>query len=354
MRRASPYSTAPSSRPPSDGSSGPGLRKSSSSRSLASQYDRPYNGPLPPVPAYPDGLAPPTRPFIHRNDSSSSLSSLPSSLYGAARPLLPPSAMLHIKAAESEPSFIDPSPPSSPIEETPPEATGPTTTSITEQMKCKVFLQEQHAKWKSLGSSNLKLYHESPTNVKQLVVQSDAKKPPLISTIVLPDGVERIGKTGVAIGLSDKGQRTASSPLRSQCGCRPIWCAVCAYFRPKTALGTDHQGLLPYAGVGVGGHTRTGGRCIRRFGQGQGRGLLRDVWGPRRLGFVGACSVAMDVLAVLSRARCVLQRGECPGQGFGTTRPEVDVLQRLGEGVRVFDALGELDVGLGALQLPDD
>ena len=30
----------------------------------------------------------------------------------------------------------------------------------------------------------------------------------LISTIVLTDGVERVGKTGVAIELSDRGHRT--------------------------------------------------------------------------------------------------------------------------------------------------
>ncbi|KAF7800025.1 hypothetical protein EIP86_011268 [Pleurotus ostreatoroseus] len=205
------HSPAPSSRPPSDGSSGPALRKSSSSRSLASQYDRPFNGPLPPVPAYPDGLAPPSRPFLHRNDSSSSLSSLPSSIYGGGPPMKPlmPSAAYSMKAAQSAPSFMDPSPPSSPVEETPPPPAGPTTTSITAEAKCKVFLQEQHAKWKSLGAAKLKLYHESPTNVKQLVVEADSKKAArLISTIVLPDGVERVGKTGVAIELSDKGQRT--------------------------------------------------------------------------------------------------------------------------------------------------
>lgn len=105
-------------------------------------------------------------------------------------------------------SFVDPSPPSSPVEETP-EFTGPTTSTISAQMKCKVFLQEHHAKWKSLGSGKLKLYHESPTNIKQLVVEADSsKKSVIISTIVLVDGVERVGKTGVAIELSDKGQRT--------------------------------------------------------------------------------------------------------------------------------------------------
>ncbi len=43
--------------------------------------------------------------------------------------------------------------------------------------------------------------------MKQLVVQADSKQNVLISTIVLEDGVERVGKTGVAIELSDKGQR---------------------------------------------------------------------------------------------------------------------------------------------------
>lgn len=76
-------------------------------------------------------------------------------------------------------------------------------------MKCKVFLQQQHAQWKSLGSAKLKLYRQDPTNVKQLVVEADNKdKTVLISTIVLTDGVERVGKTGVAIELSDRGART--------------------------------------------------------------------------------------------------------------------------------------------------
>ena len=53
------------------------------------------------------------------------------------------------------------------------------------------------------------LYRQDPTNVKQLVVEADDKrKTVLISTIVLTDGVERVGKTGVAIELSDQGART--------------------------------------------------------------------------------------------------------------------------------------------------
>jgi len=85
--------------------------------------------------------------------------------------------------------------------------TGPTV--ISAQMKCKVFLKQQHAQWKSLGAARLKLYVQERPHVKQLVVEAEnSKKDLLISTIVLMDGVERVGRTGVAIELSDKGVRS--------------------------------------------------------------------------------------------------------------------------------------------------
>lgn len=202
-RAASPYSL-PGSRPASDRSSG-SIRKSSSSHSLASEFERRQYGapgPYPPVPGMPDDLPLPNRPFISRSGSSSSLSSL-----GAGSPLklALPSAQFSIKSISS---FADPSPPTSPVEETP-KPTGPTTSKVTSQMKCKVFLQEHHAKWKSIGAARLMLYHESPTNIKQLVVEADSsKKNVLISTLILEDGVERVGKCGVAVNLSDKGVRT--------------------------------------------------------------------------------------------------------------------------------------------------
>ena len=88
--------------------------------------------------------------------------------------------------------------------------TGPVTSTFSAQMRCKVFLKQQHQQWKNLGAAKLKLYHQNPTNVKQLVVvEADTKKKTmLISTIVLSDGVERVGKTGVAIELTDLGART--------------------------------------------------------------------------------------------------------------------------------------------------
>lgn len=154
------------------------------------------------MPAYPEGFAPPRIPFA-RSDSSGSLNSL-----AAPQPLLPSAAQVSLRSLSTVGSFIEPSPPNSPVEESRPHS-GPVTSAVAAQMKCKVFLKQQHAQWKNLGSAKLVLYRESPTNIKQLVVEADnSKKTMLISTIVLADGVERVGKTGVAIELSDKGQRT--------------------------------------------------------------------------------------------------------------------------------------------------
>ncbi|KDE03690.1 hypothetical protein MVLG_05821 [Microbotryum lychnidis-dioicae p1A1 Lamole] len=79
--------------------------------------------------------------------------------------------------------------------------------SVIAQMRCKVFLQHGHEQWKSLGTAKLKLFLSKPSFTKQLVVDSDKNKT-IISTIVLTDGVERVGKTGVAIELSNQGEKT--------------------------------------------------------------------------------------------------------------------------------------------------
>ncbi|KAF9460804.1 hypothetical protein BDZ94DRAFT_1168832 [Collybia nuda] len=186
-------------RPPSE----PGIRKSPSTRSLASQYSH-YDQPnfAPPVPSFPGGYPPNGHNFIPRSSSYGNLHA------PQPRPLLPSLQISSRSVSMAEPSFDEPSPPNSPVEETP-QQSGPVTSTISAQMKCKVFLQQQHAQWKSLGSAKLKLYRQDPTNIKQLVVEAENKeKSVLISTIVLTDGVERVGKTGVAIELSDKGART--------------------------------------------------------------------------------------------------------------------------------------------------
>lgn len=176
-------------RPPSEPMYSTGHRASAGSN--RSFHQEPS---LPPLP--PQGFPPHNDHFIPRSKSSSNLHA------PQPRTILPSQFN-----SRTESHYQDPSPPASPVEEAPP--TGPITSTISAQMKCKVFLKQQHAQWKSLGSAKLKLYRQSPTNIKQLVVEADNKeKSVLISTIVLTDGVERVGKTGVAIELSDKGQRT--------------------------------------------------------------------------------------------------------------------------------------------------
>jgi hypothetical protein len=197
-----PHTVPPShpSRPPSESSMQGGVRKTLSTHSLTSQYSQ-HEPPAqaPPIPSF-QGGHPPNLPNF-----SNSFTNLHAP---QPRPLLPSAQFSARAVSTAATSFDEPSPPNSPVEETPRQA-GPVTSTISAQMKCKVFLQQQHAQWKSLGAAKLKLYRQDPTNIKQLVVEAENKdKSILISTIVLTDGVERVGKTGVAIELSDKGTRT--------------------------------------------------------------------------------------------------------------------------------------------------
>jgi hypothetical protein len=171
---------------------GPGLRKAASSGALAAQFEQAsLNGSRPPMPGM--GGMPPGG--IHAPQ---------------ARMLLPSALQSRVvsTAGVADPDD-DASPPTSPRASNDAASTGPVVSSVIAQMRCKVFLQQQHQQWKSLGGANLRVFLQQPTNVKQLVVEADDKKRTLlISTIVLTDGVERVGKTGVAIELSDKGVRT--------------------------------------------------------------------------------------------------------------------------------------------------
>lgn len=183
-------------RPASDPNYQGGLRKTPSLHSLSSQHEYFQQGPrsAPPVPNIPNDYIPPERQNSYGAIGPGQ---------GHLRPMLPSAALPRI--ASSAPAFdVDDSPPTSP---TVPK--GPVESVILASMKCKIFLQQQHAQWKSLGSSKLTLYQQRPTMLKQLVVEADNKdKTILISTIVLTDGVERVGKTGVAVELSDNGART--------------------------------------------------------------------------------------------------------------------------------------------------
>ena len=78
--------------------------------------------------------------------------------------------------------------------------------TLCAQMRCKVFLKQSYAQWKSIGNARLRLYHLQPSGSNQLVVENDRKL--IISTIVIADAVERVGKTGLAVELSDNGSLT--------------------------------------------------------------------------------------------------------------------------------------------------
>lgn len=78
--------------------------------------------------------------------------------------------------------------------------------NLCAQMRCKVFLKHSYAQWRALGPARLRLYHLRPSNTNQLVVENDKKT--IISSIILPIAVQRVGRTGLAIELSDYGRLT--------------------------------------------------------------------------------------------------------------------------------------------------
>ncbi|KAF8584498.1 hypothetical protein K439DRAFT_1346092 [Ramaria rubella] len=221
MNTTSSYQSPPSDerlartgRPPSDPIAAMHLRKSPSAISLGSVH-RQANGHPPPIPGHSGAFdsSQTSNGFLPR-DASVNYTPVSHVHQPFPRPALPPSATFSQRTASFATttswtqSTGEPSPPSSPVDDNR-LPSGPVTSTITAQFKCKVFLQLHHGQWKSLGGARLKLYLQQPTNIKQLVVEAESKdKAMMISTIILTDGVERVGKTGVAIELSDKGART--------------------------------------------------------------------------------------------------------------------------------------------------
>ncbi|KAG8782987.1 hypothetical protein FRC15_005959 [Serendipita sp. 397] len=124
-------------------------------------------GPMPPGPPFDNGM-PPMGPGMMRPGPPPFAG--PPQQFGSPRMSMAPSLAMQSgpRPGGGGGHPDDHSPPTSPT------ATGPTTTSITATMRCKVFLKQQHQQWKALGSGKLKLYHTVPTNVKQMVVESDS------------------------------------------------------------------------------------------------------------------------------------------------------------------------------------
>lgn len=127
----------------------------------------------------------------------------------ASQPFLPNQAMLPSKmlteGGRADPEWLsletDPEPPAPAQDGRRPSFV------LCAQMRCKVFLKQSYAQWKSLGNGRLRLYHLQPSGMNQLVVESEKKKI-LLSTIALIDAIERVGRTGIAVELSDNGHRT--------------------------------------------------------------------------------------------------------------------------------------------------
>ncbi|CAG8499556.1 2850_t:CDS:10 [Ambispora leptoticha] len=81
-----------------------------------------------------------------------------------------------------------------------------TVATVTEIMetKCRVFLQNDHGVWTNLNWGHMKLSIETPAHRKRIVISSE-KRAKIIDAIVWEDGVERVGKNGVAITLANMG-----------------------------------------------------------------------------------------------------------------------------------------------------
>ncbi|KAF8332387.1 uncharacterized protein EI90DRAFT_3055471 [Cantharellus anzutake] len=205
-----PLASAPLVPPPR------GLSKSPSTPSFHTARNTPFDTPVPPLPRIQPNNdfnnwlpAMPPNQSLHlggRPDTSMLPGTSIERSFRSSHAPPPPPSLLQTGVSQNQVADQD-SPPSSPDEDKKNDI--PTTSIITAQMKCKVFLKQSHQQWKSLGAADLLLYEQRPTNAKQLVVSAANKsKTLLISTIVLMDAVERVGKTGVAIELSDKGERT--------------------------------------------------------------------------------------------------------------------------------------------------
>ncbi|WFD32151.1 hypothetical protein MSPP1_003196 [Malassezia sp. CBS 17886] len=123
-------------------------------------------------------------------------------LQGGVGSAMSPSQMLQGGARDMSPDWMD-MPQSNAAEAA---LKKPTSFDLCAQMRCKVFLKQSYAQWKALGHARLRLYHLQPTRANQLVVENNKKL--LISSIVLSDAIERVGKTGVAVELSDAGRPT--------------------------------------------------------------------------------------------------------------------------------------------------
>ncbi|KAF0445502.1 GEF1 protein [Gigaspora margarita] len=70
------------------------------------------------------------------------------------------------------------------------------------ECRCRLFLQNDHGIWTNLGWGKMQLEIESPSQRRKLVVNSEKQNKKLVDAILREDGVERVGRAGVAITLN--------------------------------------------------------------------------------------------------------------------------------------------------------
>ncbi|CAG8594118.1 10666_t:CDS:10 [Acaulospora morrowiae] len=82
------------------------------------------------------------------------------------------------------------------------------------ESKCRIFLKNDHAMWTNFGWGMMMVLLETPLNQKRIKIISDRqKKSKLVDAIIWEAGVEKVGKTGVAITINNIHGSYGAAPI---------------------------------------------------------------------------------------------------------------------------------------------
>ncbi|CAG8537746.1 4787_t:CDS:2, partial [Acaulospora colombiana] len=71
------------------------------------------------------------------------------------------------------------------------------------ESRCRVFLKNDHAMWTNFGWGTVKVLLEVPSNQKRIMIMTDKQKSKMVDAIICEAGVEKVGKTGIAITINN-------------------------------------------------------------------------------------------------------------------------------------------------------
>jgi hypothetical protein len=77
------------------------------------------------------------------------------------------------------------------------------TTTLVMEARCRVLLQNDYNDWTNLNWGSMQLLLEKPSQRKRIIINSDKAKMKLVDSILWDDGLERVGRTGIAITLKN-------------------------------------------------------------------------------------------------------------------------------------------------------